>query len=355
MPFSTPTLSDHRAQLRAEFQARLPEADSTLRSSNLRVIADVVAGAMALQYGYLGWISSQILPDTAESAYLERWARIFGVLRKPAAASAGRVAVTGTPGAGLPAGVELRRGDAVRYRVTDGAVLAADGTGTVAVRAIDAGAAGNAASGARLALATAVAGIDGTLIVTGDGLGGGADAENDAALRQRLLRRIQEPPHGGAGSDYEVWALEVPGVTRAWVAEKERGVGTVTVRFVMDEARAAYGGLPQAEDVARVAAWIEERRPVTADVLVLAPIAAPLDVTIAGLSPSTPEVRSAVEASLADMLAREGQPGGTIALSLVWEAVATASGERRHRIVSPADDVQFGQGALPVLGQVTYV
>ena len=66
------------------------------------------------------------------------------------------------------------------------------------------------------------------------GLAAGSDAETDESLRARVLRRIQKPPQGGAGYDYVAWALEVPGVTRAWVYPAEMGLGTVTVRFVRD-------------------------------------------------------------------------------------------------------------------------
>ena len=66
---------------------------------------------------------------------------------------------------------------------------------------------------------------------------GGTDAETDDQLRARILHRIQNPPMGGAQADYVTWALAVPGVTRAWAAS-EQGIGTMTVRFLMDDLRA---------------------------------------------------------------------------------------------------------------------
>ncbi|MBI4800443.1 MAG: baseplate J/gp47 family protein, partial [Desulfarculus sp.] len=88
------------------------------------------------------------------------------------------------------------------------------------------------------------------------GLTGGADQEADAALLARLLYRIQTPPQGGAGSDYIRWALEVPGVTRAYVYPRRLGAGSVGLTVLMDDA--AYGPIPSAEDVARVQAYIDE-------------------------------------------------------------------------------------------------
>ena len=51
-----------------------------------------------------------------------------------------------------------------------------------------------------------------------NGIGGGADVESDEDLRARVLFRKRNPPHSGSKSDYIAWALEVPGVTRAFVS-----------------------------------------------------------------------------------------------------------------------------------------
>ena len=78
---------------------------------------------------------------------------------------------------------------------------------------------------------------------------GGTDTETDEQLRARILQRIQNPPMGGSAADYVAWALAVPGVTRAWAAP-EQGIGTITVRFLMDDLRADDDGWPTPADVA---------------------------------------------------------------------------------------------------------
>ena len=55
---------------------------------------------------------------------------------------------------------------------------------------------------------------------------------------------------GGAEVDYVQWALGVPGATRAWCYPLEMGMGTVTVRFMMDNLRADEDGFPRQGDVA---------------------------------------------------------------------------------------------------------
>ncbi len=89
------------------------------------------------------------------------------------------------------------------------------------------------------------------------------------------------------------WALEVPGVTRAWCVRRFMGPGTVAVFFMRDD---QADPIPDAEQLAAVAAYIEPLRPVTADVYVLAPVQKPVVYTIR-LTPDTSAVRAAVERS----------------------------------------------------------
>jgi uncharacterized phage protein gp47/JayE len=77
----------------------------------------------------------------------------------------------------------------------------------------------------------------------------GSDEESTDELRARLLARLQNPPHGGNATDYEAWAKEVSGVTRAWSYPLELGAGTVTVRFVRDDDASP---IPDAGEVAAV-------------------------------------------------------------------------------------------------------
>jgi len=359
VPFARPSLQALRERGRAAFAARLGGPGGLPRHSNLRVLADVMAGLMHEQYGFLDRVARQILPDTAEGPYLERQAAVWGLARKPPAFAAGPVAFAGADGAAVPAGTALHAADGRAYRVVDGVTLAG-GTGTATVEAAEPGAAGNRAAGAALGLSVALAGVEAQATVGAGGLAGGADAEADESLRDRLLYRIRRPPHGGAAGDYRAWALEVPGVTRVWVRAGALGPGTVVVYVAMDDAYP--DGIPQGTagpaghtgDLAAVFDHIEPLRPVTAEVTVLAPTPRPLALTIADLEPDTPETRAAVAAEVADLIRRKGEPGGTIRVSWLWEAVSVAAGERSHRIVAPAGDVAHAPAELPVPGAVAY-
>ena len=313
------------------------------------MLARVHAGAVHSLYGYLGWLAQQMMPDTAESVFLDRFAGIWGVLRVPAAFAAGDVTLTGNAGAVAPAGTVLRRADGATYTLSADATLTF-GTAIVEVAATEAGAAGNATVGTSLQLVQPIGGINSAAVVASGGLSQGADAETDDALRVRLLARFQQPPMGGSASDYVAWALQVPGVTRAWVYPLEGGPGTVSVRFVRDGDASM---IPDAGEVASVQAYIDAKRPVTAQVTVVAPVAVALNMSIT-LTPSTVAVKAAVEAELADLIQREGKPGGTLLVSHLREAISVAAGETNHVLTVPSADVTHTTNQIPVLGTITW-
>lgn len=351
MPFARPTLQQLVDRAAADIQAHLPGADARLRRTALGVIARMHAGGLHGQYGYLDWVARQVIFDTAEAEILDRWASIWGVSRLAASSAQGSVTFTGTNGEDIPAGTVLVRSDGAEYE-TDALVTIAAGTATATVTAIVPGAAGNADAGVQVAIETPIPGVDSSATVAAGGLGAGTDTEGDESLRARFLARIQESPHGGAEHDYVAWAKEVAGVTRAWVFPGELGAGTVSVRFVRDNDEGSI--IPSAPEVQEVQDYIDERRPATAAVTVVAPIAVPLDFTFTLLEPSTQAVRDAITAELVDLLARDAEPGGTILLSHIREAISIADGEENYTLSSPAADVPHATGELATLGIVTF-
>lgn len=350
MPFNRPTLPQLIQRNIADIESRLPGRDARLRRSNLNVTARLLAGAAHGLYGALDYLSRQILPDTADAEYLDRWASIWGVTRRPAENAVGAVDLTGVSGSIVPAGEVLVRSDGQEY-TTDAEVSLALGVATVQITASAAGAAGNTDAGSSLSFVSPVAGVNTAAIVATGDLVNGSDTESDDSLRQRLVARIQDAPHGGAEFDYVNWALEVPGVTRAWCYPQELGAGTVSVRFVRDDD--AFP-IPDAPEIAAVQAYIDERRPVTAVVTVVAPIAVPLDFTIA-LTPDTLPAKTAVEAELVDLIRREAEPGGTLLLSHIREAISLAAGETNYVMTVPSADVVLTIGQISTFGAITWL
>lgn len=353
MPFNRPSLTDIKNRVDADIQSRLPGTDPKLRYSLLGILSRVFAGVAHGLYGYLQWISNQILPDTAESEYLERWSQVWNIPRKSAVPATGNVICTGTNGSLVPAGTLLQRSDGVEFTTDADATIAA-GTATVVVTAVNGGVDTNTAAASILSFVTPVTGVNTNATVDGTGLINGLDTESDTDLRSRLLSRIQQPPQGGAAHDYVAWALQVTGVTRAWCYPLEDGAGTVKVRFMMDNSYA--DGIPLAGDVTTVHNHIEALRPVglaLGGYTTVAPVAAPINFNMT-VSPDTPAVRAAVTAELADLILRDSEPGGVIRLSRIHEAISLAAGETDHVLTVPAADVTHTINQIATMGTVTF-
>lgn len=352
MPFERPLLEDLRRRIGADLEAKLRGADTRLRVNNLRAFSEVEAGSAHLLYGRLEWSFRQLFPDSAEQEFLDRWASIWGVPRIPAAIANGPATWPADAGASIRDNAQVRRTDGVEYTIPLGA-SEAGGEITVTLYASEAGAAGNSEPGVQLQLLTTFAGVAVTGEVAEPGLAGGADEQVDPALLRAVLARIRQPPHGGAAFDYVRWALEVPGVTRAWGYPLQGGAGSVTVRFMMDDVRGP-SGIPIPADVELVAAHIEPVRPVTARVLVFAPVEVPTDVAIADLEPDTPEIRRLIYEGLYHMLLEEAEPGGSIYRDQWSAAISFTPGVRRFVLVSPTDRIDVQLGEIVGLGEVTY-
>lgn len=350
MPFNRLTLTALIARARSDIDGRLSGADSKLPASVLDVLARARSGAVNGLYGYLDWIAKQILPDSADEEILARHAVRWGVARKGAVGATGNVGLTGTLATPVPIGSPLVRDDGVEFRTTVAAALGG-GTTIVAVEEVAGGIAGDTAPATQLRFAAPIAGVNAVATVQAPGLTGGAAEEDDEALRTRLLARIRNPPNGGSKSDYERWALEVPEVTRAWIFPGWMGAGTVGLTFVLD---GRPDILPEAGDIATVEAYIDDRRPVTADLVVFAPAPFEIDLRIK-IVPDTAGTRAAVRAELDDFFARDAEPGGTIFISRLREAVSIAAGETWHDLELPSLNTLAPAGSLPVLGDVEWV
>jgi uncharacterized phage protein gp47/JayE len=194
----------------------------------------------------------------------------------------------------------------------------------------------------------------GITAVTVGSLGSGTDDETDDELRARILQRIQQPPMGGDATDYVNWTLRVPGVTRAWSYPNEMGIGTVTVRFMMDDLRASYDGFPLPEDVDAVQAYLDSVRPVAVkDFFVVAPIPFPVNVPIANLDSDDAATRANITTSLEALFLAKQQPGQTWYEAWTDEGIMSAAGVVSYDLTTgntPMPD----NGHMPVLGDITY-
>jgi uncharacterized phage protein gp47/JayE len=350
MPFTRATLQELRTRVENDLVARLQLAAAVLRRSFVRILARAWAGIAHGLYGYIQFLSQQLLPDTSEGEYLERQASLYGLSRTAATFATGNVTLTGQDGTLIAAGTVLQRSDQLQYEIRADVTISS-GTATAILDALVAGQIGNADAGVALSLVSPIAGVNSSALVAMGGLSLGNDQETDDDFRARVIERYRFRPHGGAEDDYIAWAKEVAGVTRVWVFPGELGAGKVSVRFVRDGDASI---IPDGAEVAQVQAYIEARRPVTAQVTVVAPISTPLNFTIS-ITPDTAAVRATVEAQLRALLGGdEVEPGGTVLLSRIRTEIGLANGLSDFTLSSPNANVTHTTGQLAVMGVITW-
>src|SRR6266566_2959460 len=253
MPWATPTLSQVRRIVRDNVTAMVAGA-AMVPNNVLRVMADAMAGLASLTLEYIDWLAKQLLPDTSETEWLDRHGQIWltnsdGTKgRKQATLPMGAVLVTGTNGTPIPVGSTLISIGGIPFQTLQEGTISGGQTPFI-VQAMTGGVDSNVDAGMLMNWAPALPGVDLQVTVDDHAITGGLDKETDDDLRARVLFRIQQPPMGGDKDDYELWALSIPGVTRAWAAPLEMGMGTVTLRFMMDTLRATNDGFPLQQDI----------------------------------------------------------------------------------------------------------
>src|ERR1700754_757893 len=107
MPWATPTLKEVRRLTRDYVTSQLG-ASSMIPNSVLRIMSDSMSGLAHLTLLYIDWLSKQLLPDTAETEWLDRHGVIWltnadgSKGRKAASFAQGRVLMTGVAGRIIP-------------------------------------------------------------------------------------------------------------------------------------------------------------------------------------------------------------------------------------------------------------
>ncbi|EMO9494538.1 baseplate J/gp47 family protein [Raoultella ornithinolytica] len=381
MPFKRKTLSELREENRQFMHAELKNVGALLRFGNLKVIADMDAGMSHLHYAYLDYIALQTNPFTSTDEWLAGWMALKQTYRKAAtAARSPAVKSTGTAGAILPAGTVLNRADGYQYVTDAELVISAGKSGTASVTALlpdisgdvsGGGSTGNADAGTLLTLDANVPGIDNTLTLI-EPATGGADIEKEEDFRQRGLQAYQNPPQGGSDADYKKWALEIPGITRAWVKRRGMGVGTVIIYIMCDGNDTTNNGFPTGADgvssledwgvlkatgdQGRVADYIYPLQADTAIIYVCSPIKKVVDLSISGMPNADSDTIQAIKDAINSLFFENGNPDGNgkIYLSDINGALSQVEGSTGYVLESPTQNIVLETGELPLLGEVNF-
>jgi len=240
-----------------------------------------------------------------------------------------------------------------------GTVIASFTSAYIEVTAASYGDSTNQDSGVQLTLNTPIAGVDNQLAVDYSGLAGGEDQESDTDFRARFLSRVQNPIALFNVSQIENQAKLVTGVTRVFVREITPEVGAVTIYFTKDNSTPI---IPTAADVANVKTSLLLIKPAhvsDSDVIVTAPTAIPLNFTFSALDPSTAEMQTAINASLAVFFEEDTDVGVDMPEEAYQSAIYNTIDATGARVVSftlsaPTGDQAVADAEIPTLGTVTY-
>ena len=347
MPYEIPTLPALITRTEADFERNAPDA---LRRSDAKVAARALSGAAFQLFGYMQWVAKQSHPATCDEDMLLQWADWrLEEGRKPAVSATGYIGVVGSSGFLVDAGVVYQSRDGRRYVVREAATLVS-GAAQVLVAAETEGAAGNIEAGELTAVAP-VLGVNATATIDPAGIIGGAEQESPEDLRARVRAAFKNPSKVGNGEDFVEWALEVPGVTRAWALPRWMGPGTFGLTFVCDGDEDIF---PSEAKVAEVQAYLERKRPVTSEIYAFAAQRLALTPRIK-LVPDTTATRAAVQKALTDLVGDEGGAGSVILRSHITAAISNAPGETDHALEAPTTDVQVANNQVAVLEGITWL
>jgi uncharacterized phage protein gp47/JayE len=336
------------------------------RFSILGSLGRALARGLDSVYGYVDGTFLNAVPWTARGTAQDAWAALWGVTRLASASATGSASFTFNAAAIIPAGSPFIGSNTVTYTSSSDTVASSAGTYSVSLVTATTGAITNMPSGSIMTLTTPIANVvpSGTV----NSMTGGFDSETDAGLFSRAQEVRSNPPQGGAIGDYVEWALASNLVTRAWVQPFPAQPGNVVV-FIMLDGNSNSGfpigtdgtatqdtrGSAATGDQLETANYIYQpfRRPVTAFVQVVSPIAQPINVTLTNCNPLSTVSQAAVIAALNARLLLIGTPlGQTIQTSDLTSAVSSVL--ISYDLILPVSTTTITLGNLPTLGTVIF-
>jgi uncharacterized phage protein gp47/JayE len=220
--------------------------------------------------------------STTFGTYLDLRCEEHGITRRAAVKATGQVKFTGTAGTVVPAGTRVATpadpntgAPSVEFVTLADVTLDSTGTGYANIEAVEAGAAGNVATGAITILVTPVSGV--ASVTNPNSTTGGLDTEDDVSLLARYLQRVRSPSAGGNKADYVNWAMEVAGVGGVSVVPVRDGPGTVSVAIINTNKEPADQALVDAVQNYIAPPWVNEKE---AETMTLGGYGASIDTTL---------------------------------------------------------------------------
>lgn len=235
---------------------------------------DLVSPACVEMYGVyqsLNAVKGMAFPDETSGEYIDIACKDYGIYRKPGTKAVVTLSFEGKPGTTIPKGTIILTESGLQF-ITDADAEITETTVIVTATASEIGAKYNVAKNTLTRQFKSVQGV--TAVNNNESAKGGADAEGDKALLERLNARRQRPTTSGNPHHYYQWALETKGVGAAKVFPIWNGNGTVKIVVASEELQ------PVDESITTSCKqYIETQRPIGAEVTVISAAGVLISVT----------------------------------------------------------------------------
>lgn len=190
----------------------------------------------------------------------------------------------------------------------------------------------------------APAGVAG--VTNPEAFSGGAGAEGDQELRERVMASYRRLSNGANTAWYEEKVLNMPGVAAVAVLPRNRGIGTVDIIFSAD------GGVPGTELIGQVKKALEDEREICVDIAVSAPTTVSVNVAAAitvSQGYTFENVKTAAENALKACFGGKNL-GCNVYRAKLGAVLMGVEGLENYSLSAPAADVSISCTQLPILG-----
>lgn len=352
MAFEQETLQSLLDRTYSNYMSLLKPLDKTPRYNLMKVLAYTEGGDIHQLLGDLSFLSRQIFPDTASGEILRaHWSDRVPPLY--ASTAVGTVIQTGTPHSSVPKGLVYASGAGKRYYTSRSYIIGETGAVEVWVTAEESGKESNLAADSELTVVSALsAGIDSTVKVSADGIGGGVNAETDEEYLTRVLTSIRNTTRYGKTGDFAAWAVDSSSeVSKAFEIPTFDVFGSLLVQVIHGN---QIDGVEQVKNIAEVQSYIEQYAP-----KILFTVSTPELVEVkptVQLSEGEDTVsnRNLVLQRLKVYLNAKAEPGCTITQATLQTVITDGVTISKALLTLPDGEVKTTVLQYPVLGAVTW-
>lgn len=329
----------------AALPERYDKAIGTVQSDILKAAAILADDTQQINKDLL----NNMIYDTASEEWKEKIAYDRCVIeRKQAVSASGNCRVKGDAGVQVAAGEKVAT-DTMTFTITKGCAIDTDGTGTIEVICDVEGSVGNVPVGAISSFPVTISGV--YEVKNEHAFTNGYDKESIEELDKRYYAKRKNPGTSGNKHHYRIWALEVTGVGDCRVLPRVPDRGTVTVVIIDSNKMPASESL-----VMDCKTYIEEQKPVSADVVVKSAEEVTVDivVTVAAEKDYTEEIKEAVRAYLQDIAFNQTY----VSYAQIGEKILSIEGVKDYqnlKINGGTANITIPDTSVAVVGGVTVV